>query len=387
MKFLNSQKETKRNSLENADWEELRVKKDTEDDIYIKGKCELLIKWKLQIEEQKKEYQAVLSYLNDIQKLRLIPAHSKKKLMDYAKQIETLTDERKRYQTGTHSFWEKQYQLFEEYNENMPKEIRSMCEKESYQKVLLKDMRQLEAEKEVIKYELTDIQEKKRQLKRTGVLCACLSGGAFFLFFLRSNTMQERLFLPILLTVFVAGGTALYMMNELIRLKKEYVYEDRKLEKAIALLNKVKIKYVNNEAALSSMYKKFSVHSSTRLTELWEEYNRIKDSKERYQKNTEYLNYYNECFIGEIRDFQVEDADIWSDQVAAFIDESKMDEIEQRLRQRRKNLQEAIQEAKEQEKKEIEEIRSIFKRRKEVQYILDKYDLTEQISLNSIDTI
>ena len=61
---------------------------------------------------------------------------------------------------------------------------------------------------------------------------------------------------------------------------------EKKMIKAIGLLNSVKIKFINISNLLDYSHSKYMVNSSSELTFLWEQYVKVKDEDKRYQNNT-----------------------------------------------------------------------------------------------------
>jgi len=67
----------------------------------ITENCEQVLESNRQMEELKVEYQAVTSYLTDIQKIDQIPAEDRELLNDAARKIITFTRERSKFQNST----------------------------------------------------------------------------------------------------------------------------------------------------------------------------------------------------------------------------------------------------------------------------------------------
>ena len=63
------------------------------------------------------------------------------------------------------------------------------------------------------------------------------------------------------------------------------------MDKAISLLNRVKIKCVNNLNLLGYNRQKFGVADAAEFERYWNEYVRAKEYERRFRENTEQLNY------------------------------------------------------------------------------------------------
>jgi hypothetical protein len=147
-----------------------------------------------------------------------------------------------------------------------------------------------------------------------------------------------------------------------------------KLNKAIGLLNKVKIKYINNTNALDYTYQKYMVNSYAELQFLWDQYLKAKEEEKVYNKNTEQLEFYKKELVKELRDYDLKDPDIWVHQVAAIIDSKEMVEVRHRLNNRRQKLRDQIDYNNGLKDKSIEAVRNFINRRPE-----NREEVTEQL--------
>ncbi|MCQ2749220.1 MAG: hypothetical protein MJ246_04405 [Clostridia bacterium] len=76
-------------------------------------------------------------------------------------------------------------------------------------------------------------------------------------------------------------------------LKLELEKNKIKLEKIVKMINKVKIKIVNAEATLLTLYQKFDVNSSIALKNKWDIYKQIKNKRLQYNEVfTDYFDIY-----------------------------------------------------------------------------------------------
>jgi hypothetical protein len=157
---------------------------------------------------------------------------------------------------------------------------------------------------------------------------------------------------------------------------------EKKQNKAIDLLNSVKIKMVNNTSVLDYAYSKYMVHNSKELEYLWEQYVKAKDAAKRYEKNTELLNYYNEALIRELKANHISDPEIWIYQAIAIIDQKEMVEVRHRLNVRRQKLRERIDYNNKIKENAIQNIRGLMKK-----YPNLTPEITETLAKNGINII
>lgn len=88
---------------------------------FITDNCDQILESSKQLEELKVEYQAVTSYLTDIQKLEQIPSEEREYLNDTARKIITFTRERAKYQNKTRKITDAQYKHIARYEDILPR--------------------------------------------------------------------------------------------------------------------------------------------------------------------------------------------------------------------------------------------------------------------------
>lgn len=344
---------------------------------YIRDNCEIVLENSRQIEESKVEYQAVTSYLTDMQKIDIIPKENRSNIEEAARKIITLTRERTKFQNGKSKISVEQYKNFEQYEEKIPDEIIRMRKLEEYGSVIKNDMRQLEGEKGAILFEKEDSSNQLKYLKSITNVTIILVIFIFILLSTISYVFETDMQMAYMITVFLAAVSGTYIF--LAARKNTYIIKlaEKKMNKAISLLNKVKIKCVNNTSNLEYSYAKYMVNNSSQFQYLWEEYMKEREAQKKYKKNTELLNSYNEILIHELRGFKIADPEIWVYQAAAILDSKEMVEIRHRLNVRRQKLRDKIDYNTKLRDKGMNEIKKLIETnqewKEEVADILRKY--------------
>ena len=125
--------------------------------------------------------------------------------------------------------------------------------------------------------------------------------------------------------------------------RRDIILVERKINKAITLLNKVKIKYINNINVLDYNCNKFGVKNAKDFEEKWNEYCKMREYEKKFRENTEMLNANNENLVIMLKELGVKDADIWISRCEAIVDSREMVEIRHELNQRRQMLRERIE--------------------------------------------
>lgn len=304
--------------------------------------CDLINEAKRQRFEAKKEYEVVTSYLADIQKIDLLPAQSKKSIDDMARKVIALNQERQKMQKVQPKITMAQRLALEPYEDTILDEIHKMEEQESYLQVINSDIRYLESEKASLNFELDDIMDRdelgKKMLKVASVFIILF---LIFLFILQ-EVVKKNVQLPFIFTI--AFGIIVIAYFYFSNRKNEYELKvaELKMNRAILLLNKVKIKYVNCTNLLDYLYEKFHVHNAQELHYHWQEYMRIVEEERRFKKTTDSIDFYTEEIVRELKLNGVSDAGIWGYQIEALVDPKEMVEVRHRLNVRRQKLRQRI---------------------------------------------
>lgn len=344
-KHKNKSREIVTEEIFNVDREEkrsIRLNTKTERIGYIKDNCEQILESERQIEEAKAEYQSVTSYLTDMQKIDLIPLEQRGNLEDAARSIFNLTRERNKLQNRSQILSDKQYRLFEQYELQIPKELPGIKESENYQTVIQQDIIHLEKERKALDSEEEDIISKQSFLKGIAVTTSIIVVFLFVLFAILGSVSKGNFTVPFILTVLMGMATAFYIFMEGRKNISDIRTVHLKQNRQIMLMNKVKIKSVNNRNFLDYVYNKYNVESYDQLNTFWVEYVRVKDENRRYQNNTQLLEFYNNELVNELRKFGIADCEIWIFQPSAILDNREMVEVRHRLNVRRQNLRERI---------------------------------------------
>lgn len=294
------------------------------------------------LREAKIEYEAVTSYFTDTQKIDMIPEMEKKQLLEAAEKLLHYKGEREKCKGQEIKLSERHRKSMEQYEDSITAELKNMKENEQYQAMIKNDMRHLEGEKGALLYEREEIVGKQESLKKLAVTTAVLVVALIVLLIVLSAVFEVSMSVPFLLTVIMGVGSAFYMVVESRRNRKSMALTEKKLSKAIGLLNKVKIKYVNNTNCLEYAYEKLGVESSMELEYVWKQYLLLKERERQFRKTTEKINQYNQIIIEELKKYGINDAEVWTYQPEALLDKKEMVEVRHRLNVRRQKLRERM---------------------------------------------
>ncbi|NLP35749.1 MAG: hypothetical protein GX359_11280 [Clostridiales bacterium] len=386
MRFLGLFRQQKEKNEQNKEFVQVNIKKSNKHQskksellTYIKDNCELISESNRQIEEAKIEYQAVTSYLTDMQKIDMYPREHREDLENAARNIMNLTRERKHFQQKSTKITDRQYRIFERYEIQLPRELPEIKESEEYQAKIEQDMEYLEKEKNILKEEWEDTLSKQGYLRGIAITTSIVVIILFVIFAILGNYSDANLSIPFLLTVLMGMASSLYIFMEARKNAYDIQNIHAKQKRQVMLMNKVKIKSVNNLNFLEYSYNKYMVDSYDELKAFWEEYIMLKEETKKYKTNTQKLDFYNNELIKELKKVGVADAEIWIYQPVAIIDPREMVEIRHRLIVRRQKLRERIDLIMEQKEEAMEVIRSAIKTSpeyaQEAMLILERYGI------------
>lgn len=346
---------------------------------YLSQNCDQIIEATKQMEEFQLEYEAVTSYLSDMQVIDQIPEEPRREISNVAREILTLTRERNQYLNGKMRITKKQYELIETHEDEVPSEVKKIREKEEYLSKLRGDLATLEGEKANLAFEYGEVAEKQKFLNLVSILVAALTAAvlAMLLWIRGAYYYEEKL--PFILTVVLALACTAYIANESRKNRMVAALIQRKQARAIGLQNTVKLKFVNNKLSLDYSYAKYNINSSKQLAQHWEEYVKQKELNNRYKNNTELLNYHSEKLIRLLRGFYIRDAEVWIHQTIALLEPKEMVEIRHRLNVRRQKLRERMEYNMQVKGNSIENVREVLKKnpeaKEEVIETLKKYQI------------
>lgn len=310
---------------------------------FVRNNCEAIAENERQIAEAKKEYEKVTSYLTDIQRIDMAREDEYREIKDICKSILTLTQERSKYKNRNLTISDAQMRKFEPFEDELVDEIKKMYNAQAYQDAIEGDIKNLKKEKDSLYSQRKEIIAKQNALKGMTKVLAVLIISLIVLLIVIYYATKTDMTLPYLGVVALAGVSAAMLVFESSKNRRDIILVERKINKAITLLNKVKIKYINNINVLDYNCNKFGVKNAKDFEEKWNEYCKMREYEKKFCENTEMLNANNENLVIMLKELGVKDADIWISRCEAIVDSREMVEIRHELNQRRQMLRERIE--------------------------------------------
>ena len=310
---------------------------------FVRNNCEAIAENERQIAEAKKEYEKVTSYLTDIQHIDMAREDEYREIKDICKSILTLTQERSKYKNRNLTISDAQMRKFEPFEDELVDEIKKMYNAQAYQDAIEGDIKNLKKEKDSLYSQRKEIIAKQNALKGMTKVLAVLIISLIVLLIVIYYATKTDMTLPYLGVVALAGVSAAMLVFASSKNRRDIILVERKINKAITLLNKVKIKYINNINVLDYNCNKFGVKNAKDFEEKWNEYCKMREYEKKFRENTEMLNANNENLVIMLKELGVKDADIWISRCEAIVDSREMVEIRHELNQRRQMLRERIE--------------------------------------------
>lgn len=148
--------------------------------------------------------------------------------------------------------------------------------------------------------------------------------------------------IPLVLTGALALFVSVLMVREARKNRYDMAVVKRKQNKAIALLNTVKLKYVNITNAIDYANARYGVTGAGELNYLCGEYRRAREEERSYQQNSQVLTDSTKRYLSALQRLQVKNPDDWIYQAEAMYNEPEMEAIKCSLDAQRQEILDQI---------------------------------------------
>lgn len=301
----------------------------------------------------KEEYRAVSAYLTDIQLIDEMPQEAHDELVSLAKHIQSLQVDRKIYQTTESKISNERYISMQHYEPEMKDTIMSMQNDEKNLQMIMRDMKMLDAEKFGLREDAKAYAHNQVVAGHVTLVSFLLLITVFVVYILygliQPDKVNDTVFLALIAVSLLLIATIFAVSR---KIKYNIQLTQIKLNKAIALHNKVKIKYVNATNLYEYKKVKYDVDNSYQLGRLFELYLEAKRENEKYRQTTGELNDALIKLVELLKPLELYDAQIWQSEIRALVDRREMVEVRHRLNVRRQKIRTQL----EQNEKKIQEV-------------------------------
>lgn len=342
--------------------------------------CEQIMEAAKDLEETKREYRVVTDYLTDIQIIEELPEEEMKKIQETAQNVQNLSETRDVYRKKVKTISDAQFLQMEQMEDEIPDAIRRLKTNEAYQAAVKRDMQYLEGEKHEWYIQQETMEQEHKILKRVlyGIVAAFVV--AVIAISVLSQVIRLDIQMPFLIAVLIAGGVGCLVFWRMQNDEREIKKAQASINKAITLLNSVKLKYVNITNAVDYACEKYHVHNSDELNYVWEQYLEAVKEREKYERTNEDLEYFTSRLIRDLHAYHLYDAKIWIHQTYALLEKKEMVEVKHELLVRRQKLRDRIE----------AQIANIQNAKHEIEKLIKDYSQHEneiREVLNSLDKI
>ena len=345
---------------------------------YAERLCEQVVICYQKIDSSKMELNAVNRYINDLQTVENMEEPAKSEVEYYARRIITLREDKKSIRENATKMPESKYVYMQHHEHEIQDILKSIYDDEQECQRLKTDMNHIEGEKVALKYEQRDAKKKidiVRNLSLIGLLTAAII--IVMLMFAMASTDNDMIWGIYAVIIAALAGAALLLV-----LHQKYTAElrltERKMSKAVGLMNKYKLLYVNVKSRLDYLYEVHGIKSSYELNDMWRMYLNAKKEHEAFHLNADNTYKSIEGLIGELEKLKLYDTSVWPSQVDAIVDRRKMSDIRNTLNNRREKLRHTIEFNTNNMENAKRQIHNLIEKNpamaKEIMDILDKYE-------------
>jgi hypothetical protein len=314
---------------------------------YIESQCETIRDCKRLIQDAKNEYNMVSSYFSDIQLIETLPQEQRETIGNLAKQISDLSVDRRVYMAEESRISPERYRQMARYEDEIVEGMKKLQNDESYLQVVKRDMNVLEGEKTSLRMTAQELVQRQEVLQKLSIASMIIFGVLFLVMILlglnTSSDISMGFFVILLFAaMFLAIEAAVYS-----RTIHDIQLTERKLKRAVTLLNRVKIKFLNTTNLVEYQREKYNVKNAYELSEQYQLYLEVKKQKENYRNATLELSELEEQLVSALTALSLFDPQIWLGQVRALYDQKEMVEIRHGYSVRRQKLRAQIEDAQE----------------------------------------
>lgn len=320
--------------------QEKRDEEGPDDDVIYK--CDQIVDATYQMEDLRVEYEMVTSYFADIQTIEQLPQDVRQQIIDIAKKIAFLENETTQFLRSDDRISDENFRMIQGVEKELTGVFGQLKDLEDMDMKIKRDLKHLEAEKNAQEYTQNSIEEQQSKLRLFQIIFGTTSALLVVTLAAVGVLTETSLLMPILLILLVVAIMAAISVISYRNLSYEFKMSEAKENRAINLMNKVKIKYINNTSTLEYLYDKYKIKSLRELEYLYEQYLIMVDEVRKYQRSTGDLRELSENLTKLLFAYGVKDPDIWVKQSAALMDNREMVEVKHSLNVRRQKLREQI---------------------------------------------
>ena len=310
---------------------------------YVLERLEQVVEAAREIEEEKSEYRIVTAYLNDIYTIENLSEKERNAVRDIAQNIVSLDNARQEFLRAEKKITDAQYTQFQREEAGLPAAIKRLKANETYQETLSKDMKYLVRERDEWLFYKEELIHEEKRLQNGVYIATALGIATAFLMLVFQMFTEMEMKLAWTVFLFVVVLVLCTLCWKVMNAQKDYRRACACADKAIQLLNTVKLKYVSVTNAIDYSHEKYHVTSAGEFNRVWEAYLEAVKQREKFEINNDDLRYYSNRLVRMLMEYRLYDAKVWVPQALALVDHKEMVEVTHRLNERRQKLRGRIE--------------------------------------------
>lgn len=323
--------------------------------------------------ETKFEYEEVIKNLADMQRLYNMSERELSAVTDTARMIVNLEEQRNAYQEKEKKLSGERFRAMEMYEEDIPKQLKIMEERERYLMVINNDIRQIEGEKGSLRYEKEQAVAKRKFLTKFSYISVVAVITIFILFFVLGEFTKKNMTISFLVTGVIASAYAAFFAINMKNVSATVRKCDILMNRAIELNNKIKIKLVNTTNALDYSYEKYHCNSHQELAYNWQQYVKEKEEESRYRKNSQLLAASQNSLVELLERSGFEIPDIWAHQAETLLNKGELADLKDVLESRRRKLRAQLDYTMKQKDNLASEMETLYAKYPQYSKLIDRY--------------
>ncbi|QUI21948.1 hypothetical protein HZI73_06370 [Vallitalea pronyensis] len=240
--------------------------------------CQQLISAKRDKERVVQEYEKNVKKYSGIQQIEGLPKKTLAALEKYAHTYMDTSKHKDEYVNRIKGVGEELNYL-EDYDEDIPHVIENIRHIEDKQRAVKNDIHSIEGEKAELGYKALRLVKTQKAVKILMIILLMVFALSAFILATLYKTNDIDIMIPSITMMVIIGffGMWIYIFRRYVahEMKKNNMLRQR----AVELLNKIKVKYVHHEQFLAYAYKKYKVKSGDMLEERYHHYHQNQQDK------------------------------------------------------------------------------------------------------------
>lgn len=313
---------------------------------YVKSQCEVMEEAAAHIDMAKEQYEIVTEHFNDIELFEAAPEGLKKQIEAEAEIVDNLLVDRRIFRTGENKLSNSAYHRIEMYEDEFPGNIKFVEKQETIYETIKHDMRVVQGEQMALRLEARGLKRKQRHIKSAAfasLICLAVVFAIVIIAMVATEGKDESNTILFIVITALSAVLAIGMLAMLQGTHRKVVVTEIKLNKAINMLNKIKIKYVNAANVLDYEYGKYKVKNSYEMSRKYEVYLEMKQEQKNLLEMTSKLSEAEERLMALLKKVGMQDCNIWASQVRALYNRKEMVEIRHELASQRQKLRDQME--------------------------------------------